>query len=403
MTGGFTVTPQQLLGLEVNPRAAAIADVVLWIGYLQWHFRTHGHAKRLSNPILREYRNIKQQDAVLSYSERKPRLDSNGQPVTRWDGRSTKLHPVTGQEIPDETARTIVYDYLNPKPAEWPEADYIIGNPPFIGPARMRDALGDGYTEALRKAYKGAVPESADFVMFWWHKAAELVRIDKADRFGFITTNSIKQTFNRRVIETHMHANPPLSIILAIPDHPWVDSADGAAVEIAMCVAEKGDISGRILTVINEGKTNGIEIQVAFDETDGKIQPDLTIGAAVSSVKELKANSDLSNRGFCLFGAGFIISPVEATELGLGSIPDTEKIISEYRNGRDLANTPRGVMVIDLFGFSSNEARSKFPQVYQHVLENVKPERDQNKRASRKDNWWIFGEPNPKLRKMLKG
>ena len=77
MTGGYTVTPAQLLGLEVNPRAAAIADVVLWIGYLQWHFRTHGHAKRLEDPILRQYGNIVQQDAVLSYTERKPRLDSN--------------------------------------------------------------------------------------------------------------------------------------------------------------------------------------------------------------------------------------------------------------------------------------------------------------------------------------
>ena len=65
----------------------------------------------------------------------------------------------------------------------------------------MREALGDGYVEALRKAWKGDVPESADFVMFWWRKAAELVRDGKAKRFGFITTNSIHQTFNRRVIE----------------------------------------------------------------------------------------------------------------------------------------------------------------------------------------------------------
>ncbi len=210
MTGGYTVTPQQLLGLEVNPRAAAIADVVLWIGYLQWHFRAHGNAKRLGNPILREYGNIKQEDAVLSYSERKPRLDTNHQPITRWDGHTTKPHPITSQEVPDETARTIVYDYLDPKPTTWPEADFIVGNPPFIGPARMREALGDGYTEALRKVYKGAVPESADFVMFWWHKAAEQVRADKVERFGFITTNSIKQTFNRRVMEVQMQVNPPV-------------------------------------------------------------------------------------------------------------------------------------------------------------------------------------------------
>ncbi|MBC5995109.1 class I SAM-dependent DNA methyltransferase [Pontibacter cellulosilyticus] len=403
MTGGFTVTPAQLLGLEVNPRAAAIADVVLWIGYLQWHFRAHGSATRLSNPILREYGNIKQQDAVLSYTDRKPRLDSNGQPVTRWDGHSTKPHPVTGQEVPDETARTIVYDYLDPKPATWPEADFIVGNPPFIGPARMREALGDGYTEALRKVYKGAVPESADFVMFWWHKAAELVRADKAERFGFITTNSIKQTFNRRVIEAQMQAKPPLSITLAIPDHPWVDSADGAAVEIAMSVAEKGETIGRLLSIVSESKTDGLEVQVSFKEKQGKVHPDFTIGAAIVSAKTLKANENLCSRGVQLIGAGFIVEKSKAEELGYGRIPEIENFIRNYRNGRDLTSKPREVMVIDLFGLTIDEVRTKFPEVYQWVYERVKPERDQNNRESYRKNWWIHGEARGNFRPALKG
>jgi hypothetical protein len=101
MTGGYTVTPAQLMGLEVNPRAAAIADVVLWIGYLQWHFRTKGHAKRLEDPILRQYGNIIQQDAVLKYTGKKVRVDENGNTISRWDGYTTKRHPVTGLEVPD--------------------------------------------------------------------------------------------------------------------------------------------------------------------------------------------------------------------------------------------------------------------------------------------------------------
>ncbi|GAB3833648.1 hypothetical protein GCM10028895_52860 [Pontibacter rugosus] len=176
---------------------------------------------------------------MLSYSDREPRLDANGQPVTRWDGHSTKPHPVTGQEVPDETARTITYDYLDPKPATWPEADFIVGNPPFVGNKRMREALGDGYTEALRKVYKGAVPESADFVMYWWYKAAEILATDKTERFGFITTNSITQSFNRRVLQAFMEAKEPISITYAIPDHPWVDSGDGAQVRIAMTAGER--------------------------------------------------------------------------------------------------------------------------------------------------------------------
>ncbi|WP_240935593.1 DNA methyltransferase [Hymenobacter sp. HDW8] len=236
--GGTTVSPRQLLGLELNPRAAAIADVVLRIGYLQWHLRTHG-VTQLAEPLLDEYQNIRQQDAALQHDPPVPRLDAHGLPVTRWDG-TTRLHPATGQPIPDETARTAVFDYPNPKPAAWPEADFIVGNPPFVGPARMRDALGDGYTEALRKAYKGKVPDSADLVMYWWYNAAAAVQRGPAERFGFITTNSLKQTFNRRVMHPFLEGEPaPLTLTFAIPDHPWVDAAEGAAVRIAMTVAER--------------------------------------------------------------------------------------------------------------------------------------------------------------------
>jgi hypothetical protein len=49
--------------------------------------------------------------------------------------------------VPDESSKRVVYTYVNPNPAEWPAADFIVGNPPFIGPARMRAALGDGYAE----------------------------------------------------------------------------------------------------------------------------------------------------------------------------------------------------------------------------------------------------------------
>ncbi len=99
--------------------------------------------------------------------------------------------------------------YISPRKAEWPVADFVVGNPPFLGKGEsMRSALGDGYLGALRSTWPAA-PESADFVMVWWHKAASLTRSGQLERFGFITTNSIKQTFNRRAIETAMAALPP--------------------------------------------------------------------------------------------------------------------------------------------------------------------------------------------------
>ena len=198
---GEIVRPEQFYGIEVNPWAAAVAELVLWIGYLQWHLRTRGDAAGLPEPILRNLHNIECRDAVLAWDAVEPLLDAEGRPVTRWDGRTTKLHPVTGEPVPDETARVPAWRYVNPRPAAWPEADFIAGNPPFIGTARIREALGDGYVEAIRRVYPH-VPDSADYVMFWWDVAAELVRTGRAWRFGLITTNSLRQTFNRRVLET---------------------------------------------------------------------------------------------------------------------------------------------------------------------------------------------------------
>ena len=126
-----TVTPQQFLGIEVNPRAAAIAELVLWIGYLQWHFRTRGQTNP-PEPIIKNYHNIECRDAVLAWEQVEPLLDQNGQPVTRWDGRTMKIHPTTGEEVPDEAARVPAYNYIKPRKATWPQADYIVGNPPFI-------------------------------------------------------------------------------------------------------------------------------------------------------------------------------------------------------------------------------------------------------------------------------
>ena len=411
---GLSVDPHQFLGLEINPRAAAIAEMVLWIGYLQWHFRTQGSGLPPS-PILRDFKNIECRDAVLAYDGVEIVTDANGQPLTRWDGRTLKDHPVTGEQVPDESARVPLERYQNPRPAEWPQADYIVGNPPFIGAASMRQALGDGYTEALRAAWP-EVPESADFVMFWWHHAAGLTRCGAVKRFGFITTNSLKQTFNRRVLEHHLGAQPPLNIAWAIPDHPWVDAASGAAVRIAMTVGHGTQDGwremttedsvdtplaywqpGKLQTVVAEGGADGDAVHIELAEKTGRIHADLSIGADVVGAKALRANEGISSPGFKLHGAGFIVTPDEAAML------QPCDRIHPYRNGRDLADKPRGVSVIDLYGLTADEARSRYPATYQWVLERVKPERDQNNRATYRDNWWLFGEARKDLRAMLAG
>ncbi len=355
---GLMVRPEQFHGLEISPWAALVAELVLWIGFLQWHLRTRGSVAGLAEPILRNLHNIECRDAVLAWDAVEPLLDAEGQPVTRWDGRTTKPHPVTGLPVPDESARVPAWRYLNPRPAEWPQVDFVVGNPPFIGTARMRDALGDGYVEAVRRVY-AHVPDSADYVMFWWDKAAGLARSGAIQRFGLITTNSLRQTFNRRVLEHHLAAEPPLALRFAIPDHPWVDSADGAAVRIAMTVGEAGSEAGRLLQVVAErpGPDETVEITLAERRRRHPARPDHrrergSSGSAASQRVVEQSGREAARlrvhrhaRGSRQPGPGQHAGP------GAPHPPLPQRPRPDRR--------PRGVMVIDLFGLDAEEVRTQ--------------------------------------------
>jgi hypothetical protein len=400
-TAAETVDPHNLLGIELNPRAAAIAEVVLWIGYLQWHFRTRGNVNP-PQPVIRDFRNIENRDAVLAYDKVENVLDEDGKPVTRWDGITMKLSPVTGEEIPDESARVPVERYVNPRKAEWPQADFVVGNPPFIGNKRMRMALGDGYVEALRSTWAD-VPETTDLVMYWWSQAAQLELAGKLSRFGFITTNSISQAFNRRVIETATQKKPGISLAFVIPDHPWVDSSDGADVRISMTVATTGEFAnGLLMEVVSERPFDDGEIDVTLRGHSGIIHSDLSVGANIVGAHKLQANSNVCFQGMNLVGKGFRLEPAEVAALGFDAraLPN---VVQPHCNARDLMQGGEHCYVIDFFGYDAGQARELYPSLYQRLFDRVKPERDQNNRESRRRNWWLFGEPVGRLRKAWKG
>ncbi len=467
--GAETVDPHQFLGLEINPRAASIAELVLWIGYLQWHYHTLGQVAP-AEPVLKNFRNIEHRDAVLAHdgppvvvtwayvaahADNTPglppalardtmKLTAEAQknplgPVTLWDRRSMKIDFATGREVPDESKTRPLYRYANPRPAAWPACDYIVGNPPFLGTARLREDLGDCYAETLRATYP-EMPESADFVMYWWHKAAQLVRSGAVKRFGFITTNSLRQTFNRRVVAAHLRPvaasasepiAPPLALRFALPDHPWVDTSDGAAVRIAMTVGELAgaDPTGELAVVTDErpnrdrlrelrARRGSVEeesasygdernddgsLDVTLHRARGHLSPDLSLGTDVTTTKLLQANDGLTYRGMQLIGSGFIVTPAEGKALGLGKVAGLEPHIRPYRNGRDLTDQPRDVLVIDLFGLDEDQVQTRFPLVYEHLVRTVKPERDANARASYRKTWWVHGEPRRDLRPAITG
>ena len=223
------IHPNQFLGLELNPRAAVIAELVLWIGWLR--FRLANTPEAIGEPVLPPLTNI------------------NGGTHGGFD--AVLVRTATGEP-----------DTKNPRRPEWPEADFIVGNPPFIGGKDIRDRLGGTYAEALWAA-NPRVPKSADFVMQWWDRAADILTRPgtRLRRFGFVTTNSITQVFSRRVIERWL-ALPPspsgegfqsgkLQFVFAIPDHPWTRvTKDAAAVRIAMTVAKAGLCEGRLVEIV---------------------------------------------------------------------------------------------------------------------------------------------------------
>jgi hypothetical protein len=446
--GAETVDPHQFLGIELNPRAAALAELVLWIGYLQWHYKTHG-AVAPAEPVLKNFKNIEYRDALLAHDgpplvvTRRflalkgvrgiPGLPANwaeagfnpkeqahpNQALTFWDRVSTTIDPASGLEVADETRRVPFYYYENARPAEWPEADYIVGNPPFIGKGRLRDDLGDGYVATLRQAYPD-VAESADFVMYWWHKAANLALDGKILRFGFITTNSIKQTFNRRVVAAALKQG--LSLRFAIPDHPWVDTADGAAVRIAMTVGAlsydlpaKGTLQeppppdpsrliGELWLVVQEQPASDDEggYEVGFHKLTGRIGSTLAIGAELADVFTLHANENLATTGLILGSRGFVLTAAQADALRAAE-PACAPLLFPLRNGEDLTDKPREAWVIDTNGWTEEQLRERTPLVYQHLLATVKPERLHNRDARLRRFWWLFRRSNEQVRGAIMG
>src|SRR5207249_1821473 len=126
------VGPQVVHGIELNDYAAELARVTIWIGEIQWMLN-HGFAYR-TNPVLQPLDNIECRDAILD-----------------------------------------LRDPASPAEPDWPDADVIVGNPPFLGGKFLRRELGDPYVDALFRVYGGRVPHEADFVTYWHEKARAMV------------------------------------------------------------------------------------------------------------------------------------------------------------------------------------------------------------------------------------
>ena len=189
------------------------------------------------------------------------------------------------------------------------------------------------------------MPDTVDFVMYWWHKAAELVGNKKVKRFGMITTNTITQIRQRKVIEFHQSQKNPINLFFAIPDHPWVDEAEAASVRIAMTAAESSTFTSKLQSSLGIIKKETQEIildesaeNIRFEWFDGyQISSDLRVGVNLTTAQKLKSNKLLAGPGVKLHGAGFLVSVSEMLDWGnsyLGSVikPQGYFILNSFFN-----------------------------------------------------------------------
>ena len=334
------VGPANVKGIELNPYAAELARVSVWIGEIQW-MRRNGLSEN-RDPILKPLDTIECRDAVLTADGREP---------------------------------------------DWPAADVVIGNPPFLGGKLLLGGLGESYTEELRKIYKDYLPAFADLVCYWFHKAGQLVANGKIARAGLVATNSIRGGRNRVVLDRIVEE---CVIFEAWSDERWV--VEGAAVRVSL---------------VCFGAT-GSDLSVRLDGNDARrIYADLTAGAVdLTQTGKLAQNRNVAFVGDQKSGPFDIPGNLAREWLQLPSNPNGQTnsdVIKPYVNGMDLTRRSRDKWIIDFGDEMSDSEAALYEAPFAHTFEHVWPMRQASKRKGMRDLWWRHWCPRPNMRRALHG
>ena len=238
----------------------------------------------------------------------------------------------------------LAYKYA--RQPEWPAAEFIVGNPPFIGKGEpMRAAFG----QALSRRAQGSSPRHKQIGGFCLYLVGLRHRRARAQgtvlrRFGFVTTNSITQVFNRRVVERRLNAKKP---DFAGPCHPRPPVDQGNPRRCRRPYRHDRRRSrqapGLLSHVVREARLDTDEPVVVLKSTTGDINSDLTIGADVTSALPLRANERLASMGPALGGRGFVLLPAEVRQI-IGS--HTAPWLKKLTTGKDITGRHGGHFAI---------------------------------------------------------
>ena len=335
-----SVGPANVRGIEINPYAAELACVSVWIGEIQW-MRRNGFDGS-SDPVLEPLETIECRDAILTPDGEEP---------------------------------------------EWPAADVVIGNPPFLGNRKLRRELGHVRAEALPGIYGGSVRGKPDLVCYWFAKAGRLVAEGKIERVGLVATNSIRGGINRAVLDQILENSV---IFEAWSDEPWV--VEGAAVRVSLvCFARKQVGYPVFLNGVEEIRINADLTAKTFDLT---------------RTTPLVCNNGVAFQGDIKRGPFDIRGETARDWLRRPANPNgrlNADVLKPWINGMDLTRRPADKWIVD-FGFSMSESEAALYEApFTHISEYVKPIRQRNRETKSREFWFRHWNPRPGMWKALAG
>ena len=334
------VHPRQLHGIEKDEYAHQLASMVVWIGYLQWK---HRNGVRLDNeePVLQKLNAIRLMDAIVDRS--------------RPEG---------------------------PREPAWPEADVIVGNPPFLGRARLRRELGNEYVDAMYELWEGRVQHSADLCCYWHEKARRMVHAGRAKRVGLLATQAIRGPASRGTLERIKQSG---DFFFAESNRPWI--LDGAAVRVSMVGFDDGTETERIL---DGQRVDGINVN-------------LTGGLPLTEAAMLAENVGVSFQGGIKVGPFEIEEPLARRMLASPNPDgrDNADVVRPWMNGDDVAGRPKNLWIIDFPPGTPLEEAELYEEPFEYIAEHVRPGRTQNSVRLRRERWWLHGVPAQTMRQAL--
>lgn len=339
---GIECGTQNILGVEINEYAAELARVTVWIGDIQWCQRNGRPIHK--RPVLHSLDSIEHRDALLN---------------------------ADGTE------------------ATWPQADVLVGNPPFLGGSKKRGELGDAYFAGLEKVFSNRVPGGADLVCYWFDKARAAIRAGRLKAAGLVSTNSIRGGSNRKVLDAICQSEST-PIFEAWSDEAWVNY--GAAVRVSLVCFGRG----------SSPCLNGATVP--------QIYADLTAPSeAGDSLNLSKATLLAECMGTSFQGASkkakFEIDEHLAREwLRLPNPhgrPNSD-VLKPWANGFELSRGPQHQWIIDFGNELSESDASLYEAPFAYVVAHIKPERITKTDSALRDFWWRFGRPRVEMRMALK-